>query len=118
MRSITLMRLILPVFLSTMITGCNFESKVSQDLQLGTFGAFYSKIDSGEEFEKHCRTGAYADIIVDLGWGNSKFVFWRGSSYLPYLETEKGRWYVEELIPRRINVILLIFNRFLTILNV
>jgi len=103
MRSLTLISRILPVFLSTWILGCNSKSEVSQDLQLGTFGAFYSKIDSGEEFEKYSRTGAYADIIVDLGWGNSKFVFWRGSSFLPYLETVKGRWYVEELIPRKGN---------------
>jgi hypothetical protein len=62
------------------------------------FAAYYSKIDSGEPFEKYSRTGPYADIVVEVGAG--KFVFWRGSSYLPYWETQGGRWSVEEIVPR------------------
>jgi len=56
---------------------------VASDMALaGKFRAYYTKIDSGEAFEKYSRTGPYADIVVELGEG--KFVFWRGSSYLPY----------------------------------
>jgi hypothetical protein len=62
------------------------------------FKAYYTSIDSGQEFERYSRTGPYADIIVALNDG--KFVFWRGSSYLPYWETDKGKWYVDELIRR------------------
>ena len=69
-------------------------------LKLGEFGAFYTKINSGEKFEEYSRTGDYADIVVDLGDGDATFVFWRGSSYLPYLQTKNGRWYVDEIIPR------------------
>ncbi len=69
-------------------------------MQLGTFGAFYTKIKSGKKKKKYSRTGDYADIVVDLGTGDSKMVFWRGSSYLPYLETEEGRWYVDEVVAR------------------
>ena len=32
----------------------------------GPFGAYYTKIDSGEPFEQFSRTGAHADIVVDL----------------------------------------------------
>ncbi|UCC23222.1 MAG: LamG domain-containing protein [Planctomycetota bacterium] len=64
----------------------------------GKFRAYYTKIDSGEAFEKYSRTGPYADIAVELRDG--KFVFWRGSSYLPYWETQKGKTFVEEMIPR------------------
>ncbi len=67
----------------------------------GDFGAFYTKINSGERFEKYSRTGDYADIIVDLGDGNGKFVFWRGSSYLPFFQTSEGKWYVDEIVPRK-----------------
>jgi hypothetical protein len=63
-----------------------------------TFRAYYTKINSGESFEKYSRTGDYADIIVEVKGG--KFTFWRGSSYLPYWETNNGKWYVSELIPR------------------
>ena len=64
----------------------------------GEFGAYYTKIDSGQEFEKYSRTGPYADIVVELE--NGKFVFWRGSSYLPYWETGEGKWFVDEIIER------------------
>ena len=67
----------------------------------GEFGAYYTKIDSGEEFEKISRTGPYADIVVKLGDKGERVVFWRGSSYLPYWETSEGRWYFDEVVPRK-----------------
>ena len=69
--------------------------------QSDNFGAYYSKINSGQEFEKYSRTGDYADIVVDFGAENGRFVFWRGSSYLPYWETAKKRWFVDEIFPRK-----------------
>jgi len=80
------------------LASCNGGSKLTPSKN---FGAYYTKIDSGEEFEKHSRTGNYADIIVDLGEENGKFVFWRGSSYLPYFETvSANKIYVDEIVPR------------------
>ena len=84
---------LIPVIL---LIGCSTGMKPSPD-----FGAYYTKIDSGEDFEQFSRTGEYADIIVELGGANGKLVFWRGSSYLPYWETPQGKWYVEEIIPRK-----------------
>jgi hypothetical protein len=63
------------------------------------FRAYYTKINSGEAFEKYSRTGEYADIVVEVRGG--KFVFWRGSSYLPYWESGNDITYVEEVIPRK-----------------
>jgi len=65
----------------------------------GTIHAYYTKIDSGQPFERTSRTGAYADIVVQLDKG--RFVFWRGSSYLPYWETGQGKWFVDELVERK-----------------
>ena len=80
---------------------CESPEEVSDSpYKLGEFGAFYTRINSGEEFEKFARVRDHADIIVDLGKKNETFVFWRGSSYLPYLETANGRFYVEEVIER------------------
>ena len=80
---------------------CNSPEEVfDSSYKLGEFGAFYTRINSGEEFEKFARVRDHADIIVDLGRKNETFVFWRGSSYLPYLETANGRFYVEEVIER------------------
>jgi hypothetical protein len=71
---------------------------VSDVAVAGKISAYYTKVDSGQKFEKYSRTGPYADIVVVLETG--KFVFWRGSSYLPYWETKKGKTYVEEVIKR------------------
>jgi hypothetical protein len=71
------------------------------DVKLGDFGAFYTKLNSSEEFEKYSRTGDYADIVVDLGKDNAMFVFWRGSSFLPFLQVNDTKWYVTELIKRK-----------------
>jgi hypothetical protein len=68
---------------------------------LDSFRAYYTRINSGEEFEKYARVGDYADIVVDLGTKNGKLVFWRGSSYLPYWQTANGRWFVREIVPRK-----------------
>lgn len=103
MRSMTLKSILYLIVAFSLCTCCSRSPQDENSLTLGTFGAFYSKIDSGEEFEQFSRTGEFADIIVDLGTGDSKFVFWRGSSYLPYLETKQGKWYVEEVIPRKGN---------------
>ena len=45
-------------------------------------------------------TGRYADVVVNLapGW---QLVFSRESSYLPFWKTDKGKWFVKEIVPRR-----------------
>lgn len=66
------------------------------------FGAYYTRIQTGVEWELHDRSGAFADIIVDLGRDHGKFVFWRGSSFLPYWENAAGeKFFVDEIIPRQ-----------------
>ena len=74
------------------------------------FGAYYTKVDSGEVFEEFSRTGPEADIVVrDIGPEHGRFVFWRGSSYLPYFEVkdgskqeivviQEGRWPLSETV--------------------
>lgn len=75
--------------------------KITPGLESGEFGAFYTRIPSNLSFEKYARVGEHPDIVVDLGKDNMTFSFWRGSSYLPYLESPKGRWYAEEVIARK-----------------
>jgi hypothetical protein len=63
------------------------------------FAAYYTHIASDEDFESYSCTGDYADVIVRLN-ETTQFVFWRGSSYLPYLQTKSGQYFVEELVKR------------------
>jgi len=65
----------------------------------GDLGAYYTRLDSGEEFEEVARVGDYADIVVRID-DEREFVFWRASSYLPHLKTSSGRDYVEEVVER------------------
>ena len=62
------------------------------------FFAYYTRIDSGEGFEKFSHTGRFADVVVKVGRG--KLVFHRSSSYLPYWQTKGGRWYLDEIVKR------------------
>jgi len=48
-------------------------------------------------------SGKYADIVVNVAEGQL-FVFSREFSYLPYWKTEKGRWFIKELVPRQKDV--------------
>ena len=84
---------------SFLMVSCTGKSRVIAPSS--GFGAYYTHIHSDRDFEKYSRTGDYADIIVDLGEENGKLVFWRGSSYLPYLETPAGKKdYFDEIVPR------------------
>ncbi|MEM8565740.1 MAG: LamG domain-containing protein [Bacteroidota bacterium] len=82
------------------VLSCSRSPSDDLNLDLGRFGAFYTRIESDEEFEKYARVGPHSDIVVDLGKDDLALIFWRGSSYLPYLQSTKGKSYVEELIPR------------------
>ena len=65
------------------------------------FGAYYTKINSLEDFEHYSRTGPHSDIVVrEIGRDNGRLVFWRGSSYLPYWEVGEKKWFVNELTER------------------
>lgn len=66
------------------------------------FCAYYTRIESGEEFEKFSRTGDEADIVVrDIGPDKRRLVFWRGSSYLPYFEATDGKSFLPEMTERK-----------------
>lgn len=58
------------------------------------FHAYYTRLD----FEDRI-SGKYADIVVSFG-KRGQFVFGRESSYLPYWQTGKGRWFISEIVPR------------------
>jgi hypothetical protein len=62
------------------------------------FYAFYTKIKSGEDWEKHSKTAEHADLVVQLNTG--QIIFHRASSYLPFWKTEEGKWYFDEVVSR------------------
>lgn len=80
------------------------ESKLPQSISIikskVSFGAYYTKINSGQPFEKYSRTGKYADIVVQVADAGGKLVFWRGAGYLPYWQISEIE-YVPEVISRK-----------------
>jgi hypothetical protein len=88
------------LFLVSVVTWVCFPISSGRAAQSADFCAYYTKIDSGQDWEKSSRTGRYADVVVNCGTFG-EMVFWCGSSYLPYWKTEKGQWYVPEIVERR-----------------
>jgi len=54
------------------------------------FGAFYTKLKCSPEWDGLWRVGPYADIVVAFEDKPCRFVFWRGTNYLPSLVSEPG----------------------------
>jgi hypothetical protein len=67
----------------------------------GPFGAYYASLKYDLDWDKHWRIGDYADVVVNFDQAGYKFVFWRGTSYIPCWVTETGVWYTNEFVERR-----------------
>ncbi|MHC4216750.1 MAG: Calx-beta domain-containing protein [Planctomycetota bacterium] len=63
-------------------------------------GAYYFRYASGERFEKYAKVGKYADAMISFKGSDDRFIFWRGSSYMPFLDTADGKSFVEVLVPQ------------------
>lgn len=67
----------------------------------GQFGAHYTTLKYDASWDKPWRIGDHADIIVRFDTGRYKFVFWRGTSYIPCWVTDTDIWYTNEFVERR-----------------
>lgn len=57
--------------------------------------SYYTKLDSGADWESAYRMGDFADVMVEIS-ATEKLYFWRASSYLPRWETKSGNAYFEQ----------------------
>jgi len=60
------------------------------------FGAYYTKLKYYPEWDKPWRVGPDADVVVQFDDGGHRFVFWRGTNYIPHWVTDNGIWYNNE----------------------
>jgi len=67
----------------------------------GRFGAYYTRLKYSLDWDKPWRVGDHADVVVRFDDGGHKFVFWRGTSYIPCWVTDTGVWYTNEFVERR-----------------
>jgi len=62
----------------------------------GRFGAFYTTLKYYDAWDAPWRVGEHADVVVRFDESPCRFVFWRGTSYIPHWVTENGIWYDNE----------------------
>jgi hypothetical protein len=62
----------------------------------GRFGAVYTTLKYYEAWDALWRVGNYADVVVRFDESEGKFIFWRGTSYIPHWVTENGIWFDNE----------------------
>lgn len=67
----------------------------------GSFGAFYATLGYDTTWDEQWRIGEHADVVVRFDTGGHRFVFWRGTSYIPCWVTDTGIWYTNEFVERR-----------------
>ena len=67
----------------------------------GIFGAFYTHLEYDPVWDKNWRVADHPDVVVRFDNGGHKFVFWRGTSYIPCWVTDNGIWYTNEFVERR-----------------
>ena len=67
----------------------------------GVFGAYYTHLEYNPQWDKSWRVGPHSDVVVRFDDFGYKFVFWRGTSYIPCWVTETDIWYTNEFVERR-----------------
>ena len=67
----------------------------------GKFGAYYANLKYNPQWDKPWRVGDHPDVVVRFENGGHRFVFWRGTSYIPCWVTDTGVWYTNEFVERR-----------------
>ena len=62
----------------------------------GRFGARYTHLKYYDTWDNLWRFGDHPDVVVEFDACPTKFVFWRGTAYIPMLVNERGQWYSNE----------------------
>ena len=62
----------------------------------GKFGAYYTHLKYYDEWDKDWRVADHPDVVVRFENAGYKFVFWRGTNYVPHWITENNIWYNNE----------------------
>jgi hypothetical protein len=62
------------------------------------FGAVYNTLKFYEAWDKPWPVTDQADIVINFDDNAHKFVFWRGTSYIPHWVTENGIWFDNEFL--------------------
>jgi len=67
----------------------------------GRFGAYYKRLKYSLTWDKLWKVSQHPDVVVRFDEFDHRFVFWRGTSYIPHWATYDGAWYTNEFFERR-----------------
>ena len=65
------------------------------------FGAYYVTLKYSPAWDKLWKVSNHADVVVRFDDFDHRFVFWRGTSYIPCWATYDGAWFTNEFFERR-----------------
>jgi hypothetical protein len=68
---------------------------------VGRFGAYYETLKYDPAWDSLWKIADHADVLVRFDEFDHRFVFWRGTSYIPHWATYAGAWYTNEFFERR-----------------
>lgn len=67
----------------------------------GRFGAYYVHLKYDPDWDRLWKVADHPDVVVRFDQFDHRFVFWRGTSFIPCWATYNGAWYTNEFFERR-----------------
>jgi hypothetical protein len=81
------------------VQALQFPKLPGSEIKQGTFGAFYTRLKYDDDaWESLWRTSEHPDIVVRFPDKPFKFVFWRGTSYVPAVVSENNIWVTDQCV--------------------
>jgi hypothetical protein len=77
-------------------TGMLFRKLPTNPSGPAPFGAYYTSIKFDETWDALRREGPHSDVVVLFDEKPWRFIFWRGSGFVPFWVTENNIWYTNE----------------------
>ena len=71
----------------------------------GGFKAVYTHLNYYETWDNLWRVGTDSDVVVGFDRLPTRFVFWRGVSYIPMLVNESNQWFTHEFNETGLNTV-------------
>lgn len=80
------------------IKAIDFPQMPSADIPEGAFGAFYTRLNYTPGWEALWRVGDEPDVVVRFPDMPVKYIFWRGTGYIPAIVTENNIWMSDQSV--------------------
>ena len=77
-------------------TGMSFRKLPRQPRGPAPFGAYYEKLKFDDSWDAPRRDGPKPDVVVLFDEHPHRYIFWRGTGFIPHWVTENDIWYTNE----------------------